>query len=499
MEALQGEMQRFLSNARAPATGCGVAQATRVSAKHEAHSNGQDDTAARGGGVPQRAEPPTGGASVANQRAVAEAVERQEAAAAAVRRKREAEEAARLKLEAERGTLPADLAHADAALSSTKPFCAEHPVKEAPSEPSRTVGLLPPAPERQESLPSVSRFVDAPNSADHHSPTVRFTVTPAREPARDATGGGGEGASSANDDTALELALPMALARLPGVAEDAEREERLEMELEREIAELAAEIGEDKERLGLQDRTMAGSEEEEGEETALEEPAEDEQQQRDLELCEETLAAAELHIQLLRATLEPERPASISPAAMAEVEAEEEADDASPLLSSAHLHASLGSPRIVTDCNDSQSHLARSLPPSRFTDDESERGRAADLAHRALQDGDNGADPDDAPVVAQTDTASGAAAPTRGEGVVTNRAAALRSICRAALGDDLFDRVYRLLCTRQANLYAADYDVRLRAELLTLMGEERLKYWPLVDQLLFLEELEEDSSRPTLR
>ena len=116
-------------------------------------------------------------------------MERQEAAAAAVRRKREAEEAARLKLEAERGTLPADLAHADAALSSTKPFCAEHPVKEAPSEPSRTVGFLPPAPERQESLPSVSRFVDAPNSADHHSPTVRFTVTPAREPARDATGG----------------------------------------------------------------------------------------------------------------------------------------------------------------------------------------------------------------------------------------------------------------------------------------------------------------------
>jgi len=51
----------------------------------------------------------------------------------------------------------------------------------------------------------------------------------------------------------------------------------------------------------------------------------------------------------------------------------------------------------------------------------------------------------------------------------------------------------------QANLYADDYDVRLRAELLTLMGEERLKYWPLVDQLLFLEELEEDSSRPTLR
>lgn len=57
---------------------------------------------------------------------------------------------------------------------------------------------------------------------------------------------------------------------------------------------------------------------------------------------------------------------------------------------------------------------------------------------------------------------------------------------------ELFHCVYNYLKSKQADLYAADYDSSMRDELLKLMGPIKLRFWPLVDQLLFCEEIEED-------
>ena len=37
----------------------------------------------------------------------------------------------------------------------------------------------------------------------------------------------------------------------------------------------------------------------------------------------------------------------------------------------------------------------------------------------------------------------------------------------------------------------ADYDDRMRSDLVQLMGEARVKYWPLIDMYLFAEEMDD--------
>ena len=68
------------------------------------------------------------------------------------------------------------------------------------------------------------------------------------------------------------------------------------------------------------------------------------------------------------------------------------------------------------------------------------------------------------------------------------RAAVLRRECESQLGADVFGAVYAYLKSKAADAYAMDYDTRMRDDLLGLMGPARLRFWPLVDQLIFCEE-----------
>ena len=40
-----------------------------------------------------------------------------------------------------------------------------------------------------------------------------------------------------------------------------------------------------------------------------------------------------------------------------------------------------------------------------------------------------------------------------------------------------------------------DYDARMRDDLQRLMGASKLRFWPLVDQLIFCEDVEKDAHR----
>merc|ERR1740139_900242 len=68
------------------------------------------------------------------------------------------------------------------------------------------------------------------------------------------------------------------------------------------------------------------------------------------------------------------------------------------------------------------------------------------------------------------------------------RAAILRSECETQLGAEVFHEVYAYLKSKAADAYAMDYDSRMRDDLLGLMGPAMLRFWPLVDQLIFCEE-----------
>ena len=54
-----------------------------------------------------------------------------------------------------------------------------------------------------------------------------------------------------------------------------------------------------------------------------------------------------------------------------------------------------------------------------------------------------------------------------------------------------FDSVYAYLRAAQADSIDDDSgDERMRGDLLRMMGESKLRYWPLVDQLVFLEDMD---------
>ena len=72
------------------------------------------------------------------------------------------------------------------------------------------------------------------------------------------------------------------------------------------------------------------------------------------------------------------------------------------------------------------------------------------------------------------------------------RAAALRQMCVDELGASTFERVYSYL--RDAKDDADDEG--MRADLMRLMGESKLRFWPLVDQLVFIEDTSQPSPRP---
>ena len=63
------------------------------------------------------------------------------------------------------------------------------------------------------------------------------------------------------------------------------------------------------------------------------------------------------------------------------------------------------------------------------------------------------------------------------------------------LGAEVFAAVYQYLRSKSADFYAADYDIQMRNDLLRICGEGRLRFWPLVDQLIFCEDVEKDAHR----
>ena len=75
------------------------------------------------------------------------------------------------------------------------------------------------------------------------------------------------------------------------------------------------------------------------------------------------------------------------------------------------------------------------------------------------------------------------------------RSEQLRQACARQLGADIFAAVYKYLRSKSADFYAADYDIQMRNDLLRICGEGRLRFWPLVDQLIFCEDVEKDAHR----
>ena len=67
---------------------------------------------------------------------------------------------------------------------------------------------------------------------------------------------------------------------------------------------------------------------------------------------------------------------------------------------------------------------------------------------------------------------------------------AARLQCRHELGQATFDEVYAYL--RNCAADDSESDEQMRTDLLRIMGESKLRWWPLVDQLLFLDDVGAD-------
>ena len=182
----------------------------------------------------------------------------------------------------------------------------------------------------------------------------------------------------------------------------------------------------------------------------------DEEQQRELEMCENTLSACELNIQLLRATLVPEARAPPQPG--------EAADE----LSDEALTATLPPPRYGTG------HAA---PPPQQELGQEEEGDEEAKQLAAGQEAIDGA---------LEEALLHATLPPPPE--LHGRGGALREACLAGLGQPTFDKVYRYLLAPPHDPYSPDYDELMRQDLLGLMGESKVRLWPLVDQLLYCDE-----------
>ena len=72
------------------------------------------------------------------------------------------------------------------------------------------------------------------------------------------------------------------------------------------------------------------------------------------------------------------------------------------------------------------------------------------------------------------------------------RAARLRKLCEDELGTELFEKVYGFLKRRSNEFWMADdeREAEMQNALQGIMGQEMLRFWPLVDQLIFCEEVE---------
>lgn len=179
-----------------------------------------------------------------------------------------------------------------------------------------------------------------------------------------------------------------------------------------------------------------------------------------LDECEGTLSACELNIQYLRATIASRgRPRS-------SVTAHPQAP-----LDEAALTASLPPPRY--DAHNDVHHGAPETAPD-VVEEESEEEESEEEEDEALSPTAE----EDAPLE------------------LGNRSAALREMCIRELGQGIFDAVHSYL--RVSAYSDGDNDEQMRDDLADIMGESKLRWWPLVDQIVFLEECGEEAEAPAM-
>ena len=193
---------------------------------------------------------------------------------------------------------------------------------------------------------------------------------------------------------------------------------------------------------------------------------------RELEECEGTLSALELNLQVLRATI-------------VTTQQRQAAHATGKPLDERALMATLPPPRYDAADGDGMGHL--STVPSEgqllsgsgdadaaphgdvlIEEEEEEEEEALEAAAAILEE----------------------EAPTAVEG----RAAALRQMCVEELGVPTFERVYGYLRDQHDD----EDDERMRADLMRIMGESKLRLWPLVDQLVFIEDTQPSPDKPAM-
>merc|ERR1712178_459292 len=77
---------------------------------------------------------------------------------------------------------------------------------------------------------------------------------------------------------------------------------------------------------------------------------------------------------------------------------------------------------------------------------------------------------------------------TSRQAIMAQRTDRLRERCLENLGEERFTRLYEFLQERSA-LYTdlIEDDFAMKIELEQILGDDELEYWPLMDELIFLE------------
>jgi hypothetical protein len=219
-------------------------------------------------------------------------------------------------------------------------------------------------------------------------------------------------------------------------------------------------------------------EEEEEEEVEVAEVV-DEETALEIEECDGTLSAMELNIQLLRATIAT-RCNQRAEHAAGGVAAAEPLDEAA-------LTASLPPSRYDTIVDDSDHGMGSSAHAGNTADDGVEEEVEEETMERTGDEAEAEEETDGAASEETMEVVEESPPPE-----LDGRVGALRRAAVEELGAPTFDAVYRYLREQQLSADAdgdGEHDEAMRGDLMRIMGESKLRFWPLVDQLVFLEEM----------